>query len=60
MLTIYAKLSSHLFTVQERKKERVVVNMQGTVLTSARLKIVPSYHQELVSHSMPEHIQALR
>ena len=31
--------------------------MQGTVFTLARLKIVPSYHQELVS--MPEHLKAL-
>ena len=31
--------------------------MQGTVFTLARLKIVPSYHQELVSHPMPEHIE---
>ena len=33
--------------------------MQGTVFTSAKLKIVPSYHQEFVSHPMPEHIEAL-
>ena len=28
--------------------KRVAVNMQGTVLTLARLKIVSSYHQQLV------------
>ena len=27
---------------------REALNMQGTVFTLARLKIVPSYHQELV------------
>ncbi len=37
------------------ERERVAVNMQGTVFTLARLKIV----QELVSHPMPEHIEAL-
>ena len=57
MHSIYVKLSSHLFAVGER--ERVAVNVQGTVFTLARLKIVPSYHQELVSHPMPEHIKAL-
>ena len=31
--------------------------MQGPVYTFARLKI-PTYHQEFVSHSMPEHIEA--
>ena len=36
MLSIYATLSSHLLTVCER----VAVNMQGTVFTLARLKIV--------------------
>ena len=33
--------------------------MQGTGFTSAKLKIVPNYHQELVSQPMPEHIEAL-
>ena len=33
--------------------------MQGTVFTLARLKIVPSHHQYIVSHPMPEHIEAL-
>ena len=37
----------------------MAVNMQGTVFTLARLEIVPSYHYELVSHPMPEHIEAL-
>ena len=36
------------------KRERVAINMQGTVSTVARLKIVPSYHQELVPHPMPD------
>ena len=39
------------------KSVRVEVNMQGTVFTLARLKIVPSYHQEFVSHPTPEHIE---
>ena len=38
-------------------RERVAVNVQGTVFTVARMKIVPSYHQELVSHPMLEHIE---
>ena len=46
-----------MYSLSER--ERVAVNMQGTVFTLARLQIVPSYHQELVSHPMPEHIEAL-
>ena len=37
----------------------MAVNMQGTVFTLARLKIIYSYHQELVSHPMPDHIEAL-
>ena len=40
-------------------RERVAVNMQRTVFTLARLKIVPSYHQELVSHPTPEHVDEL-
>ena len=55
MLSIYAKLSSHLL-VSERESGS---NMQGTVFTLASLKIVPSYRQELVSHPMPENIEAL-
>ena len=53
MLSIYAKLS-----VIYSLSESVAINMQGTVFTLARLKTVPSYHQELVSHPMPEHIEA--
>ena len=61
MLSTYAKLSSHLLAVleREREREREAVNMQESVFTLAILKIVPSYHQELVSHPMPEHIEAL-
>ena len=33
-------------------RERAAVNMQGTVVTLPRFKIVPSYHQELVAHPM--------
>ena len=51
------KLSSHLLAILER--ERVAVNMQGTVFTLAKVKKVPSYHQELVTHPMPEYIEAL-
>ena len=51
LFSLYAKLSSHLFAIQER----VAVNMQEAV----KIKIVPSYHQELVSHPMSEHIEAL-
>ena len=57
MLSVYATaatLSSHLLAVREKER---VAGMQG--ITLARLKIVPSYHQELVSHLMPEHIEAL-
>ena len=39
--------------------ERGVVNKQGRVFIIARLKIFPSYHQELKSHQIPEHIEAL-
>ena len=46
-----------MYSLSER--ERAAVNMQGTVFNLARLKIVPCYHHELVSHSMPEHIEAL-
>ena len=35
---------------------RVAVNMQETVFIVARFKT--SYHQELVSHPMPKHIEA--
>ena len=47
------------YSLSESERERVAVNMQGTVLTLTRLKIVPSYHQELVSHPMAEHIETL-
>ena len=40
-------------------RERVAVNMHGPVFALARLKIVPSYHQELVSHPMSEHVNKL-
>ena len=40
-------------------RERETVSMQGTVFTLARLKIVPSYNQETVSHPIPQHIEAL-
>ena len=56
MLSIYAKLSSRLLDVQER--EITAALMQGTVFTLARLKIVPSYHQELVTLPIPEYIEA--
>ena len=46
---MYAKLSNHVLAVRDK----------GTVFTLARVKIVPSYHQELLSHPMPEHIVAL-
>ena len=54
-VVIYAKLSSPLLSVPERG---VAVNMQGTGSTIARVKMVPSYHEELVSHPTPEHIEA--
>ena len=41
-------------------REREAVDMQGTVFTLAGLKIVPAYDQELVSHPIPELIEALR
>ena len=61
MLSIYKLNYPVIYSLseRERERERVAVNMQGTVLTLARLKIVPSYHQELVSHPMLEHIEAL-
>ena len=37
----------------------MAVNMQGTLSTLARLKIVPSYHHELVSHPIPEPTMAV-
>ena len=47
MLSIYAKLSIHVFTIQER--ERAAVNMQGTVNTIARLKIDPTIRNLICS-----------
>ena len=38
MLSIYAKLSSHILAIGVRAP----VNMQGTVFTLARLKIIPT------------------
>ena len=55
MLSVYATLSSHLLGL----RERVAVNMQGTVFTLARLKIVPSYHQKVLSHTLPEHVEGI-
>ena len=46
-----------IYSLSER--ERVEVNMQGIVFTLERSKIVPSYHQEIISHPMPECIEAL-
>ena len=46
-----------MYSLSER--ERAAVHIQGTVFTLARLKIVPSYHQELVSHPIPEHADEL-
>ena len=43
---------------RERERERESGSKHAAVFTLARLKIVPSYHQELVSHPMPEHIEA--
>ena len=44
MFSTYAKLSSRLLAVRkrEREREREDTHMQGTVFTSARLKIVPT------------------
>ena len=41
MLSIYAQLSSHVLAIL-REREREAVNMQGTVLPLAKLKIVPT------------------
>ena len=51
-------LNIQISTCCRREREQVAVNMHGTVFTLARLKWVPSNHQELVSHPMPEHIEA--
>ena len=44
MLSIYAKLFSLVLALREREREREreAINMQGTVFTLARLKIVPT------------------
>ena len=57
MLSEYAKLYRHLLAVrEERARERgVAINMQRIAFILARLKIIPSYHQELVSHPVPDH-----
>ena len=47
MLSIYMLNYPVIYSQLERERERVAVNMQGTVFTLARLKTVPSYHQEL-------------
>ena len=47
--------SSHLLTERERESKRA-----RNCVYLARLKLVPSYNQELVSHPMPEHIEALK
>ena len=49
------------YTIQSSTRcprERVAVNIHGTVSTLARLKIIASYQQELVSHPMSEHVEA--
>ena len=38
MLSVYAKLSSHVLAI----RDRAAVNLQGTVFTLAGLKIVPT------------------
>ena len=50
MLSIYAKLSSYLLAVLRESGSKHVGNC---------LRIGPSHHQELVSHPMPDHIDAL-
>ena len=62
--TIFIRFAFYIcYTIQSynslSERERVSVNIQGTVVTLARLKTVPSYHQELVSHPLPEHIETL-
>ena len=39
MLSIYVKLSNHVLDIQAREP---AINMQGTVIALARLKIVPT------------------
>ena len=51
LLTISISYAFHIsYTIQSsshRPREIVAVNMQGTVFTIARLKIVPSYHNKM-------------
>ena len=61
MLSIYAKLSSEVLAIQEREREREreggITHERNCVYLS---KIEnSSYHQELVSHPMPEHVEEL-
>ena len=42
-----------MYSLQER--ERATVNKQGNMFTLARFEN-SSYHQDLVSHPMPEHV----
>ena len=65
VLTIYISYAFYIcYTIQSSTHccpgERVEKYMQGTVFTLARLEIVPSYYQELVSHPMAEHVEALK
>ena len=55
MLSIYAKYPV-IYSLSER--ERVAVNIQGIYLS--KIENSSNYHQELVSHLMPEDIEALR
>ena len=48
MLSIYAKLSSHLLALE---RERATSHMQGSVLTLVRLKIVPTIKNMYVSNA---------
>ena len=63
ILTICINFAFHIcYSIQASTRcprKRVAVNMQGTVFTLARLKIVPSYQQEILSRRMPEYIEAL-
>ena len=54
MLSIYAKLSSHVLIIQ------VAVNLQGTVFTLARLKIVSTIKNLIFRHGAIENDMFLR
>ena len=57
MLSIYAKLSSHVLTIRERERESGSKHARNCVYLG---KIEnSSYYQELESHPMPEYIEAL-